>query len=98
MDSYLNQSSLIQLNRGSILKNDKSDFTELKNKMEMVYSRGFFSGWLHGVDHQQLVDGTYSAHRGLYLGKIEAIKNGKLILNTESLKKTLLLISNKRFH
>lgn len=86
MDSYLNQSSLIQSNRGSILKNDKSDFTELKNKMEMVYSRGFFSGWLHGVDHQQLVDGTYSAHRGLYLGKIEAIKNGKLILKKESLK------------
>ncbi len=32
------------------------------------YSRGFFSGWLNGVNHQQLVDGTYSEHRGVYIG------------------------------
>ena len=32
--------------------------------MATSYSRGFFSGWLHGVDHQRLVEGSYSAHRG----------------------------------
>lgn len=46
------------------------DFTTAKRHMATQYSRGFFSGWLHGVDHQQLVNGTYSAHRGDLIGKV----------------------------
>lgn len=44
-----------------------------KNKMAVTYSRGFFPGWLHGVNHQELVNGTFSAHRGLEIGKITGI-------------------------
>lgn len=40
------------------------------NRLAMAYSRGFFSGWLHGVNHQKLVNGTYSAHRGAEIGKV----------------------------
>lgn len=46
------------------------DFETAKRHMATQYSRGFFSGWLHGVDHQQLVNGTYSAHRGDLIGKV----------------------------
>jgi putative protease len=48
----------------------KVDINEAKKEMGLTYSRGFFSGWLHGVDHQELVDGTYGAHRGVEIGKI----------------------------
>ena len=41
-----------------------------KNRMSVEYSRGFFPGWLHGVNHQELVDGTFGSHRGLEIGKI----------------------------
>lgn len=34
------------------------------------FSRGFYSGWLHGVDHQTLVDGTFSSHRGAPIGQV----------------------------
>lgn len=44
-----------------------------KNKMAVAYSRGFFPGWLHGVNHQELVNGTFSSHRGLEIGTISAI-------------------------
>lgn len=47
-----------------------------------TYSRGFFSGWLHGVDHQQLVDGTFSAHRGLEVGKILEIKKKTIMVES----------------
>jgi putative protease len=40
--------------------------------LQVTYSRGFFSGWLGGVDHQRLVDGRYGAHRGLELGVVLA--------------------------
>lgn len=45
-----------------------------KAKMAVAYSRGFFPGWLHGVNHQDLVDGTFSAHRGLVIGRIAAVQ------------------------
>jgi len=37
--------------------------------MAVSYSRGFFSGWFHGVSHQKLVNAQYSAHRGYRIGK-----------------------------
>lgn len=45
-----------------------------KQKMAIQYSRGFFSGWLHGVNHQELVDGRYSSHRGVEIGRITSYK------------------------
>ncbi len=41
-----------------------------KSDVERTFSRGFFSGWLHGVDHQALVDGSYSNHRGEFAGEV----------------------------
>lgn len=54
---------------------EDSDLLNLKKQMASTYSRGFFSGWLHGVNHQKLVDGTFSSHRGFEFGKV--IKLGK---------------------
>lgn len=53
-------------------------------ELASTYSRGFFSGWLHGVDHQQLVDGTFSAHRGLFLGEVKSVQKGKFTLTTKT--------------
>src|SRR5690606_3210706 len=51
-------------------------------ELSTTYSRGFFSGWLHGVNHQKLVDGTYSAHRGLEIGKILEVKKKTFMVNS----------------
>nr|MBA2405259.1 DUF3656 domain-containing protein [Bdellovibrionales bacterium] len=53
-------------------------------ELSSTYSRGFFTGWLKGVDHQQLVDGTFSAHRGLELGVIKEIKKKTFIIETNT--------------
>ena len=60
--------------------NLKQRATELSS----TYSRGFFTGWFKGVDHQQLVDGTYSAHRGLEVGTIKEIKKKTFIVETST--------------
>ncbi|MDB6072197.1 MAG: peptidase [Verrucomicrobiales bacterium] len=38
--------------------------------LEMTFSRGLFSGWMHGVDHQQLVGARYGKKRGAYVGRV----------------------------
>lgn len=39
-------------------------------KLEMTFSRGLFSGWMHGVDHQRLVNATYGKKRGVFAGHV----------------------------
>ncbi len=41
-------------------------------KLEMTFSRGLFSGWMHGVDHQRLVNATYGKKRGVLVGSVAA--------------------------
>ncbi len=62
-----------------------------KNKMEVEYSRGFFPGWLHGVNHQELVAGTFASHRGLEIGKIISVNRNAI---TIELSQTRIDIEN----
>jgi putative protease len=48
-----------------------------------TYSRGFFSGWLNGVDHQNLVGATYSSHQGTELSEIKEIRGKKITLKSK---------------
>ena len=38
--------------------------------LEMTFSRGLFSGWMHGVNHQQLVGARYGKKRGAIVGRV----------------------------
>lgn len=51
-----------------------------KNKMGVEYSRGFFSGWLHGVNHQDLVDGRFGSHRGVDIGRIVMVQKSSMTI------------------
>lgn len=58
-----------------------------QKEMAISFGRGFFPGWLHGVDHQRLVEGTFSAHRGFAAGTVEkALKDRLLIKATTDLR------------
>jgi putative protease len=39
-------------------------------RLEMTFSRGLFSGWMHGVNHQELVGARYGKKRGAYVGRV----------------------------
>ena len=43
--------------------------------MEMTFSRGLSTGWMHGVNHQELVGARYGKKRGPYVGKVVRILN-----------------------
>jgi len=42
-------------------------------QLEMTFSRGLFTGWMHGVDHQRLVSARFGKKRGPFVGRIEHI-------------------------
>ena len=39
-------------------------------RLEMTFSRGLFSGWLHGVNHQELVGARFGKKRGAFVGMV----------------------------
>ena len=41
-------------------------------RLEMTFSRGLFSGWMHGVNHQELVGARFGKKRGALLGRVAA--------------------------
>jgi putative protease len=47
-------------------------------RLEMAFSRGLYSGWMHGVNHQQLVHARFGKKRGALLGAITAVGRGWL--------------------
>ena len=78
---------------------DGGDLNLKQRAMELssTYSRGFFTGWLKGVDHQQLVEGSYSAHRGLEVGIIKEVKKKTFVMETTTQLEAgmgLLLVNN----
>ena len=42
-------------------------------QLEMAFSRGLYSGWMHGVNHQELVPARYGKKRGPFAGRIARV-------------------------
>ena len=42
-------------------------------RLEMTFSRGLYQGWMHGVNHQELVGAMYGKKRGYYVGVVRTV-------------------------
>ena len=58
---------------------EKSDMEPL----EVLFSRGLRTGWLDGDNHQELVDGTFSNHHGMYLGQVVRVERGCVVVELD---------------
>ncbi|MEQ1850738.1 MAG: DUF3656 domain-containing protein [Chthoniobacteraceae bacterium] len=52
-------------------------------QMEMTFSRGLFTGWMHGVDHQRLVSARFGKKRGPLAGRIVSVGRDHVELEPE---------------
>jgi putative protease len=52
--------------------------------LEVLFSRGLNTGWLDGDNHQELVNGTFSNHHGMFLGNVVKIDRGQVIIGLDS--------------
>ncbi|TVR49313.1 MAG: U32 family peptidase [Puniceicoccaceae bacterium] len=46
---------------------------EDRYQLEMTFSRGLFPGWLHGVNHQELVHARFGTRRGPRAGTVRSV-------------------------
>ncbi len=54
---------------------------ESKYELEMSFSRGLFTGWFGGNDHQKLVHARFGKKRGVFLGEVKKIVRDGVIIN-----------------
>jgi putative protease len=55
----------------STIPNPQSAISETdRYALEMTFSRGLYSGWMHGVNHQELVTARFGKKRGPYVGTV----------------------------
>ncbi len=53
-------------------------------QLEMTFSRGLFTGWMHGVDHQRLVAARFGKKRGPFAGRVTAVSRDSVQIETET--------------
>jgi putative protease len=51
--------------------------------MALSYSRGFSDGFLGGSDHQTLVEGRFPRSRGVYLGRVAAVRGSDVLVEPD---------------
>jgi putative protease len=47
--------------------------TDDRYRLEMAFSRGLYSGWMHGVNHQKLVHARFGKKRGALVGTVTSV-------------------------
>ena len=52
-------------------------------EMEMAFSRGLYTGWFHGINNQELVHARFGKKRGVYLGKVLAVRHDAVRIELE---------------
>lgn len=54
-----------------------------QDALETLFSRGLYTGWLEGVNHQALVEGSFSNHHGQYLGTVVDIDRHYILVKSK---------------
>ena len=49
----------------------------------MSFSRGLHTGWLRGIDNQQLVHARFGKKRGVYLGRVRRVRGDRVFVDLE---------------
>lgn len=71
----LAESTLNPESKGSPYYVSQSD----KYQLEMSFSRGLYTGWFRGINNQELAHARFGKKRGVYLGQVTRLENGKAI-------------------
>lgn len=63
---------------------DKKDTTPfMQSALETLFSRGLSPGFLKGVNHTELVEGSFSNHHGEFLGLVEKVSKNAVFIQSK---------------
>ena len=57
--------------------------SDVRYEMEMAFSRGLSTGWLRGINNQELVHARFGKKRGVYLGEVTRVTRDKVFVRLE---------------
>lgn len=52
--------------------------------LEMAFSRGLATGWLRGIDNQELVHARFGKKRGVYLGEVVDVRRASVLVRLQA--------------
>src|SRR5262245_9850236 len=52
--------------------------------LEMAFSRGLYTGWLRGINNQELAHGRFGKKRGVYLGEVKCLRGDKVFVTLQA--------------
>mmetsp|Transcript_17654 Transcript_17654/g.29019 ORF Transcript_17654/g.29019 Transcript_17654/m.29019 type:complete len:955 (+) Transcript_17654:92-2956(+) len=52
-------------------------------ELEMVFSRGLYTGWFNGIDNKALVHGRYGKKRGFFLGRVSYVARDHVVVQLD---------------
>ena len=52
-------------------------------ELEMAFSRGLYTGWLGGINNQQLVHARFGKKRGVFLGEVSRVEDDQVFLKIQ---------------
>ncbi|MDR1759583.1 MAG: U32 family peptidase [Fibrobacter sp.] len=55
-----------------------------QESLEVLFSRGFSTGWLEGVNHLGLIEGFHSNHHGKKIGTLERVEKHSVFVTSET--------------
>ena len=53
-------------------------------ELEMAFSRGLYTGWLRGINNQELVHARFGKKRGVYLGEVTRVERERVFLRPKA--------------
>ncbi len=59
---------------------DASNAPGSRYGMEMAFSRGLYTGWLRGINNQQLVHARFGKKRGVFLGEVSEVRRDGVVV------------------
>jgi len=65
---------------------EETDFCSESDRynLEMSFSRGLSTGWLKGINNQELVHARFGKKRGVYLGQVARVRPEQVMLTLEA--------------
>ncbi|MFO1477199.1 MAG: DUF3656 domain-containing protein [Verrucomicrobiota bacterium] len=61
-----------------------ADPGETGYRLEMAFSRGLYTGWMRGINNQELVHGRFGKKRGVYLGTVRRLVRDGIQITLEA--------------
>jgi putative protease len=76
--------NITQIYRRALDKSFAPPEAETRYKLEMAFSRGLHTGWFGGVNNQRLVHARFGKKRGVFLGEVQGVRAGSVVLRLEA--------------